>query len=172
MTELREFYSKNIELSNSDKVKYYLFIPQLKMYKCDELSELVSSSTYDVDGECIVIETTSSFMKYKALLESYEWLESIDNHPDKKDRCIVKLLPKDLNAYNEFLKSRYSKMYKNPEVLMKSYLISGTQLSKFRALRTVQVLSHGKDYQEFLEEYLNLKQGILNDIELDSKIQS
>ena len=175
MSKLHEFYSKTLELSYHDKVKYYLFIPQMRSYKCDELESLFSKgadSLFEADGEHIVIETSSSFMRYKSLLENYEWLESISNHPDKLDRCVLRILPIDLRAYDEFLKGNYSKMYENPHQLMKPYTTSGDDLSRMRATRIIKVLSKAKDYQEFLEEYLNLSKGTLNNIELDSKIQS
>lgn len=173
--KMHEFYIKNLELSHNDKVKYYLFLPQLRAYKCDELGELLAytnNSIFDIDDECIVVETSSILMKYKALLENYEWLESINNHADKLDRCIIKLRVLDLNAYDQFIRSNYSKMYANPEILMKPYTLTGNDLSKMKANRIVKVLSHSKDYQEFLEQYLNLSKGQLNEIELDSKIQS
>lgn len=173
MNKLHEFYSKNLELSYHDKVKYYLFLPQLKAYKCEELAHLVrqdNPSQFDVDGEFIVVETASTFMKYKALLENYDWLESISNHPEKLDRCILAIKPINLRAYDEFLKGNYSKMYEDPKTLMKSYLSEGNEESKMKATRIVKVLSHAQDYQDFLEEHLNLKRGILNKIELDSKI--
>lgn len=175
MNKLHEFYAKNLELKYHDKVKYYLFLPQMRAYKCDELSELIhysNGSIFDADGEFIVIETSSSFMKYKAMLETYEWLESMNNHPSLIDRCIVTIKPIDLRAYDEFLKGNYSKMYKDPYQLMKVYTSSGTELSKMRATRIIKVLSRAKDYQEFLEDYLNLSEGTLNNIELDGKIQS
>ena len=175
MSKLHEFYSKTLELSYHDKVKYYLFLPQMRSYKCDELAELMTysnNSVFEADGECIVIETSSSLMRYKSLFENYEWLYSISNHPDKLDRCIIKLLPIDLRAYDQFLKGNYSKMYENAHTLMKPYTMTGTDLSRMRATRIIKVLTKAKDYQEFLEEHLNLSGGTLNNVELDSKIQS
>lgn len=160
---------QNIEFSDSDKVKKYLFIPQYKDYKCESLGLITrdeASPVFSIAGGNIVIELDSKAMQYLSEYEDHEWFVSFENTNDlERCRLIIKCL--NQNAYKSFEKSMYSKMYTTEDLKYLTSIVNKN--NKVSVVRILSVLRKDKNYQKSLEDYLRIPDGFLDTQELDSK---